>query len=438
MEKQKTIAREVTLKGLGLHTANPVTLALKPAEPDAGINFIRIDLPQRPKIKASIDYLLDSVHAPRRTSLGKDYVQIHTVEHLMSALAGLGIDNLYVELNNNELPALDGSSLEFLRAIKDAGIVEQEKEQQYFRLKEPIFVQDRDASIIALPSQEFTVSYTLSYNHPLIGTEFLEININPQTYEKEIACARTFCLEDEAKDLLLRGLGQGANYENTLVVGRKGIIKNKLRFPDEFVRHKIADLVGDLYLVGIPLRAHIVALRSGHLTNLKLAQKINEQRKRYALGGIGIDYHPKEGEILDREGIMKILPHRDPFLFVDKIIHLEKGKRATGVKKLTPDDYFFKGHFPNRPVMPGVLILEAMAQVGGVMMLSPEENRGKLAYFLAADKVKFRKTVVPGDELLLQVEAGKIKSKTGQVHARALVNGKVVAEADFMFALVEG
>jgi len=196
--------------------------------------------------------------------------------------------------------------------------------------------------------------------------------------------------------------------------------------------------LGDLYLLGQPIRGHIIALKSGHSLNLKLVKKIDEQRNRYLLGGVGTDYHFKgtEGE-LDIETIMQILPHRQPFLFVDRVVYLDKGKRAVGIKNVTINDYFFKGHFPGKPVMPGVLIVEAMAQVGGVMMLAPQENRGKLAYFLSADNIKFRKTVVPGDQLVMEVTAGKIKSKTGQVHAKALVSGKIVAEADLMFALVD-
>ena len=271
----------------------------------------------------------------------------------------------------------------------------------------------------------------------MLKAQFLEINFHEGVFKNELAPSRTFCLENEVTELQQQGLGRGANYENTLVVGKNGVIKNKLRYQDEFIRHKILDLLGDLYILGEPLRAHIIALRSGHSLNLKLVKRIGQQRQRYSLGGVGVGYHPREGEELDREAIMKILPHREPFLFVDKIISLERGKHAIGVKNVNIDDYFFKGHFPGRPVMPGVLIIESMAQVGGVMMLSPEENRGKIAYFMSIDNAKFRKPVVPGDQLILEVQAGKIKSKTGQVHAKALVDGKIVAEADLMFALVE-
>jgi len=374
----------------------------------------------------------------RRTSLGKDNIQIHTIEHLMAALSGLDIDNILIEIDNNEIPGMDGSSREFLEILSQAGVVEQEKPRQYYFLKEPIFVEEDDASIVAIPSQDFKISYILNYNHPLLKIEFMEINLNGNIFKDELASARTFCLEDEASRLREQGLGGGATYDNTIVVGKSGIIKNKLRYENEFIRHKILDLVGDLFLLGQPIRSHIIALRSGHALNLKLLKKIDQQRQRYSLGGVGIGYHPGEEGELDREAIMKILPHRPPFLFVDKIISLKQGKYAVGIKNVTKDEYFFKGHFPGKPVMPGVLIIEAMAQVGGVMMLSPEENRGKLAYFLAADNIKFRKTVVPGDQLLLRVEADKIKSKTGRVHGKALVDGKVVSEADMMFALVEG
>ena len=438
MENQRTIVREFSFSGIGLHTANKVNITFRPAEADTGIKFIRVDLPHKPVIEVRVDNLLLPSRSPRRTSIGRDNAEVQTIEHLLAALAGLGIDNLYIDIDAEEVPGLDGSSFSFLEVLNKAGIKEQEKERRYYAIKEPIFVEEDGSAIIALPSSELKISYTLNYDHALIKTEFLELNITPEVFKKEIASARTFCLEEEASELQNQGLGLGANYENTLVVGKNGVIKNKLRYQDEFVRHKILDLMGDLYLIGCPIKGRIVALRSGHSLNLKLASKISQQRERYSLGGVGTGYHP-QGEVeLDREEIMKILPHRPPFLFVDKITFLEKGKHATGVKYLTMDDYFFKGHFPGRPVMPGVLIVEALAQVGGVLMLSPEENRGKLAFFMSANNIKFRKTVVPGDELMLDVEAGKIKSKTGQVHGKALVEGKVVAEADLMFVLVKG
>lgn len=435
MDKQRTIDRELSLKGVGLHTAHKANITFKPAEPDTGINFIRVDLPGRPMVRACIEYLLPQSRSLRRTSVGANTVEVHTVEHLMAALSGLGIDNLYIEIDNNEVPGMDGSSINFLEALKGA-VKEQDKERQYYTIREPIFIEEEGASIIAVPSQEFKISYTLSYDHPLLKAQFLEVTITDGVFEKEIAPARTFCLEEEAEALRKQGVGQGADYTNTLVVGKNGVIKNKLRYDDEFIRHKMLDLLGDLYLVGQRIKGHIIALKSGHSLNLKLLNKISQQRQRYMSAGISSgSYSPPDGEGFGVEEIMKILPHREPFLFVDRIITLEKGKHVTGIKNVTINDYFFKGHFPGKPVMPGVIIIEAMAQVGGVMMLSLEENRGKLAYFLTIDNIKFRKTVVPGDQLVLDVTAVKIKSKTGSVHAKAYVEDKVVAEADLMFIL---
>lgn len=428
MEKQKTIATPVSLSGIGIHTGNKVNITLKPAQPAAGITFIRTDIAESVRIQADVQSFLAAKFS-RRSSIGKNEVEVQTIEHLMAALSSLGIDNIDVEIDSNELPGLDGSAIKFVEALEKAGIVEQEQARYIHVIKEPISIEEHDSSITVVPAEDFKISYTLNYNHPLLEAQFLEISVNPESFKVEIAPARTFCLESEAAELRSKGLGLGANYDNTLVVGKAGVIKNSLRFQDEFVRHKILDLIGDLRLAGCPIRGHVIALKSGHSLNLKIAQKIYEQRIKTQ------GANNMEG-ILDVNEIMKIIPHRQPFLFVDRITHLEKGKRAVGVKNVTINDYFFKGHFPGHPVMPGVIIVEAMAQVGGVMMLASEENRGKLAFFLSIDNVKFRKPVVPGDQLVLEVEAIKVKSKTGQVRGRALVNGKVVTEADFVCALV--
>ena len=427
---QKTILKEVSFNGIGLHTGNKSNVTLKPADPDTGIIFVRLDLPGKPEIKAGIKSLA-LIETPRRTTIENNGAQVQTVEHLMAALSGAGINNLRVELDNNEIPGLDGSSLSYLEIFHQAGVKEQDKNREYFSIKEPIFIEEGKATIMALPASDFKISYTLDYSLVARKTEFVELSFtSPEIFAKEIAPARTFCLESEANELRSNGLGLGANYDNTLVLADDGkVINNKVRFPDEFVRHKILDLMGDLNLLGFGLKAHIVALKSGHSLNLKLINEIIKQREKYSM--------KKLDGILEIEDIKKIIPHREPFIFVDRIIKLEQGKHATGIKNVTINDYFFKGHFPGHPVMPGVLIVEAMAQVGGVMMLSPEENRGKLAFFLSIDNVKFRKPVVPGDQLVLEVEAIKVKSKTSQVRGRALVNGKVVTEADFVCALVK-
>lgn len=430
MEKQKTIASQVSLSGVGIHTGNKVNITFKPAQASSGVTFIHTDIPGAPRIQANVQSFLATKFS-RRSSIGNNGVEVQTIEHLMAALSSLGIDNIDVEIDNDEVPGLDGSAIKFVEALEKAGIVEQEQEKYIHVIKEPICIEDGASSITVVPAKKFKISYTLNYNHPLLEAQFLEICVNAESFKTEIAPARTFCLESEVSELQNQGLGLGANYENTLVVGRTGVIKNKLRFKDEFVRHKILDLIGDLCLAGCPIRGHVIALKSGHSLNLKIAQKICEQKIK-AQGA-----NTMEG-VLDVNEIMKIIPHREPFLFVDRITHLEKGKRAVGVKNVTINDYFFKGHFPGRPVMPGVIIVEAMAQVAGIMMLASEENKGKLAFFLSIDNVKFRKLVVPGDQLVLEVEAIKVKSKTGQVRGRALVGGKVVAEADFVCALVSG
>ncbi|MDP2939608.1 MAG: bifunctional UDP-3-O-[3-hydroxymyristoyl] N-acetylglucosamine deacetylase/3-hydroxyacyl-ACP dehydratase [Candidatus Omnitrophota bacterium] len=438
MELQHTLKHEISLEGVGLHTGNPVKITFKPAPVDLGINFVRVDLEGRPWLKADVLNVLDANRIPRRTSLGKDGFEIHTVEHLLAVLVGLGIDNLIVEINNNEVPGLDGSGLEFIEVIKKAGIEEQNSPRKYFLVKEPVWVAEKDSLLAVFPHPSFKISYTLDYDHPILRSQYISLEINPETFEKEISSFRTFVLQDEVEELKKIGLGKGASYDNTLVVTDDGVIKNQLRSPDEFVRHKVLDLVGDMYLLGMQMKGNVVAIKSGHTLNIKLIKKLTEQKARYELGGVGSNYTFKqEAKELGISQIMQILPHRYPFLLVDRIISLEGGKRAVGIKNVTINDGFFEGHFPKRPVMPGVLIIEAMAQVGGVLMLSQEEHQGKIAYFIAANNIKFRKTVIPGDQLVLEVEVVKLRSKTGQVHTQALVAGKVVAEADLMFTLGE-
>ncbi|MFQ5680732.1 MAG: UDP-3-O-acyl-N-acetylglucosamine deacetylase [Candidatus Omnitrophota bacterium] len=438
-ERQHTIKNEISIAGVGLHTGNSVTLKFRPAPENCGINFIRVDLEGKPMIKADVDNLLDLNKSPRRTSICYRGAEVHTIEHLMAVFAGLRIDNIFVEIDSNEVPGLDGSGLDFVRILKQAQAREQDAPCRHFVLKEPLWVEEDGSSLLVVPGADYRISYTLSYGHSLLNDQYLDVCLNGDEFENNISPARTFCLEEESEVLRSQGLGKGANYDNTLVVGKDNIVKNRLRFEDEFVRHKVLDLIGDLYLLGLPLKGHIIALKSGHPLNIKLLRKIARQKSRYERAGIksGDEFKYDPGEELDARAVMRVLPHRYPFLFVDKVLSLLPGKRAVGIKNVTINDNFFNGHFPGKPVMPGVLIVEAMAQIGGVMMLAAKENRGKLAYFLAADNVRFRKTVLPGDRLILDARALKIKSRTGRVRVQASVDNKVVAEAELMFALME-
>ncbi|OGX27641.1 MAG: hypothetical protein A3F87_02660 [Omnitrophica WOR_2 bacterium RIFCSPLOWO2_12_FULL_51_24] len=438
MEQQLTIKNAVELEGVGLHTGAKVKVRLLPAEPNAGISFIRVDLPNKPVIKANIANVMELSRRLRRTSLSCEGVEVHTVEHLMSALSGLMIDNVKIEINGPELPGLDGSALPFVELIKKAGIESQPEQKRSFTVKDPIWLEENDTVLAILPDSEFKISYMLSYDHPLLKSQYVSVVIIPETYEKEIASTRTFCLEAEAEELRRQGFGRGASWENTLVVGKDGVIKNKLRFDDEFARHKISDLIGDLYLLGMPIKGHVIAVKSGHPLNIRLLQKIRQQQERMRAGAIESKGPGIVGTPLDINDIQKILPHRYPFLLIDKIIELEDDKRAVGIKNITMNEFYFPGHFPNRPIVPGVLIMEALAQVAGVMMLNKRENLGKYAFFMSMDKVKFRKAVVPGDQLVLETEVLKLRSKTVQVKAVATVDGKVVAEGELMFALVGG
>ncbi|MCP4652748.1 MAG: UDP-3-O-[3-hydroxymyristoyl] N-acetylglucosamine deacetylase [Candidatus Omnitrophica bacterium] len=430
---QHTIKSKLLLEGVGLHTGEKTKIELLPAPVNTGIIFLRQDN-QSSLIKADVYSVLDTNKFPRRTAIGAGSTYVQTVEHLMAALHILSIDNVQINMWGEEIPGLDGSAKDFVEGIKKVGICEQDELREYVVVKEPLWAQEGDCRIVVLPSPELRISYGLAYDNSLIGSTYMDLTLDE---DNNFYQARTFCLQEEAQALLDMGLGKGSNHKNTLVVSEKGVVENSLRFPDEFIKHKVLDLIGDLYLAG-PIKAHIIAIKSGHSLNIKLLQKIRKYQQKSRRAGVGLPTSTicDESE-LNIEEIMQILPHRFPFLLVDRITYLEKGKKAIGIKNVTMNEHFFQGHFPGRPVMPGVLMVEAMAQVGGIVMLACEEHRGKLAYFMAANNIKFRKTVEPGDQLVFEVVAGKVRKKTGKVYAKTFVNDKVVAEGELMFAIVE-
>ncbi len=410
-------------------------MRVRPGEPYSGIWFIRTD--QTPPIRIAARVENVSKRA-RRTSLRNGSVSIETVEHCLSACSALRLDNLQIELTANEVPALDGSSLPFVQKLRESGILEQNAVSESYLLRDVVRVTDGESELLALPpldpkSDLLEITYDLDYgSDPRIGRQTYRVSITPESFEANIAPARTFVLEEEAKQLLESGLGAHLSYRDVLVIGKDGPIENRLRFPDEFVRHKILDLVGDLALVGRPLIGRVLAYRSGHALNHELARAIHrkieaEQQDRIRLQVPALDIH----------SLQRILPHRYPFLMIDRILSIDGTRRIVGIKNVTINEPFFQGHYPGQPIMPGVLVIEALAQLGGVLLSQDLEHKGKVAILLTLDKVKFRRAVRPGDQLLLEAEAIRIRSSTGHVRGRARVASELVAEAEIKFALTD-
>jgi len=436
--KQKTIASEITFTGTGLHSGKQVTMKFRPAQIDCGIKFIRTDLAGNPEIVVDVTNAARSEEISRRTVLKVDDVSVSTVEHVLAAVVGLGIDNLIIELDGPEVAEPDGSSAPFVEILKQAGLAEQDAPKRYVEVKSPISVSKDGVELVALPHNGLRVSFTIDFPHPLIGTQYASFEVTEDIFEKQLAPARTFSLVSDVEMLKSRGLIKGGSLKNSIVVGDDGILNEEpLRFSDEFVRHKILDLIGDLALLGAPLRGHIIAVKSGHASNIQLVRKLHES---FRLGNKGFSgRHVRDvPPMLSIEQIQEIMPHRYPFLLVDRIVELEKGRRVVGIKNVTINEPFFAGHFPGHPIMPAVLIIEAMAQVGGVLLLSMVESpESKLVYFMAIDKAKFRKPVFPGDQIRFELEMMKLMLNSCKMKGYAYVDDKLVAEAELLSVVMD-
>lgn len=438
MTLQQTIKKPVSFSGIGVHTGNRCTVTFRPAPENFGIRFRRIDLPGVPEVPAQIEKVTGTM---RGTTISEGDVKVHTVEHVLATLNCYGIDNLIIEMDANEPPVGDGSSLPFVDMLEEAGVERQNMPRRELIVREPVYVDEPDVTLVALPSTRFRISYTILFPQNKVGldSQFYDFNVSKESFVNEIAPARTFCFFREVETLMDQGLIKGGSLENAVVIGDEGILsKESLRFPNEFVRHKLLDLIGDLFLLGTGLRAHIIAIRSGHKHNVKLARALSDYSKKIESQTLPLGFGIEEGsKVLNINEIKKILPHRYPFLLVDRVLNIEEDKKIVGLKNVTANEEFFNGHFPQQPVMPGVLIIEALAQVAGVMMLRKVEHQGSLAYFTAIDNARFRRMVVPGDQLRLEVEPLKLRSKVGKVKGTAYVGDEIAAEADLMFAIGE-
>ncbi len=412
-----------------------MTLTLQPAPENFGFKFRRMDLEDKPFIPALVEKVQK---VERATTIAEGGVNVHTVEHVISALAGMGVDNAIIEMDANEPPIVDGSSLPFVELIKKAGLQEQQAARKFFEIREPIYQETRDGTIITIvPDKKFRISCT-NVGPGGRFTQYFSLEINPQTYEQEIAPARTFVYYEDIAPLMEKGLIKGGTLEAAVVVrGETLLSKQPLRFENEFVRHKILDLVGDLMLAGRRITGHVIAVRPGHGPNTEMARAIDSQyHAMRAMVPPTVDI-PGGDAVLDINEVMRILPHRYPFLLVDRIIGFEGETKCTGIKNVTINEPYFQGHFPGHPIMPGVLQLEAMAQVASIVLLRLPGNQGKIGYFMSANNVKWRKPVLPGDTLIIETEMLKIKRSIAQASARCIVNGQVVSEAELMFSVVD-
>jgi UDP-3-O-[3-hydroxymyristoyl] N-acetylglucosamine deacetylase / 3-hydroxyacyl-[acyl-carrier-protein] dehydratase len=417
---RRTIAARATLEGIGLHLGRHCRLTFSPAPADAGIVFRRVDLDNAPETRASAER---AILTERRTQLGEGEGGLHTVEHVLAAVAGAGVDDLTIEMDSAEPPILDGSALPFLEALRGAGVVDHGGKPRELRLTECVRVVDGDSTYVAYPADRLELDVSIDFAHPLIGAQSGRWRVTRESFATELAGARTFGFVREVDLLRAKGLIRGVSTENAVVLDETGVVGAVLRWPDEFVRHKALDMLGDLALAGRRVKARITAVRPSHRGTVKLVREL-------------LAHSHREERVIDIEDIMKILPHRYPFLLVDRILELEPQKRVVGIKNVTINEPFFQGHFPGHPVMPGVLIIEAMAQVGGMLLMGTlDDPESKVVYFISLDNIKFRKPVKPGDQLRFEVDMVQVRGKVCRIAGVAKVDGTVVCEAE-MAAMV--
>jgi len=441
--KQRTIGKEASVKGKALHTGQEVTLTIKPGAPNTGVVFRRTDIIGKPEIRPVSEMVTE---LERKTTATSDTVKLHTIEHVLSALSGMAIDNAIVELDASEPPIVDGSARPFTTLIHQAGIVEQKEDREVFTLTQPITINEGSRSIIALPFDGLRITCT-SADDRGIHTQHLTIDIDAETYEAQIAPARTFTIYEDIEELLKKGLIQGGSLDSAIILkGDKVVSKEPLRFKDELVRHKILDIIGDIVLSGIRLKAHIIAVRPGHALNSRLAaavrkqwQESKEKKKPSAPSSQKIEapISPK-GTALDIRQILNALPHRYPFVMVDRVIE-RTDDSLVAIKNVTINEPYFQGHFPGQPVMPGVLQVEAMAQAAGLIMLGRAaiDEAPKVVFFMSADNVKFRKAVTPGDTLEIRAKLTKVRGRIAAAECECLVNGETVSSADLLFTIAD-
>lgn len=424
-EKQRTIAREAEAAGTGIHTGEAGRLRIGPAPEGTGIVFRRTDLAGQPEIPARLEHVTSTELG---TELGVNGAQVRTVEHLLAALATLNVDNAVLELDGPEVPILDGSFAPWIEILQDAGFESQPSSATVVDIPEAITVAGRGTgSYVALPHPGLRISATIEFDHALIGRQYGDFRLEDAGFEREIAAARTFGFYEDAEALHARGFALGASLENTVVLDRDGVLNGDLRYADEFLRHKVGDLVGDLALIGARIRGHVVADRPSHTGNIALARAILDKYHR-----------SRRASEIDIGRIMDCLPHRYPMLLVDRVVDFEPGKRIVGLKNVTINEPFFRGHFPEHPIMPGVLVIEAMAQVGGLLLMDVvDDPKDAVVYFMSLNNVKWRRPVTPGDQVVFEVEMRNLRRRICKMVGKGRVGGKVVAEAEMTARIVD-